>query len=205
VRRRTGPSWRMNPYWIAVAWMGMALVASLISIRIGISVAMVEILVGAPVGNIPGRADLVQQTQITTFLATFGSVVLAFLAGAEIGPDSLRRHWRASIGIGFVSFATPFAVALLFSRLVLGWSWSAAKISGVTLSTTSVALMYAVMVETGLNRVDLGKVILAAASSRTWVPCQRWVASLRTSTETRLRTAQAKRTSRPCISTDGPM
>jgi Kef-type K+ transport system membrane component KefB len=50
----------------------------------------------------------------------------------------------------------------LFSRYVLDWSWSAAEISGVAVSTTSVAVVYAVMVETGLNRVDLGKLILAA-------------------------------------------
>jgi Kef-type K+ transport system membrane component KefB len=152
----------MNPYWIAAAWMGMALVASLVSIRVGISVALVEIVVGALVGNIPGSEHLAQQTDFTTFLATLGSAVLTFLAGAEINPDSLRRHWRASIGIGFVSFATPFAGALLFSRYVLNWSWSAAEICGVALSTTSVAVVYAVMVETGLNRVDLGKLILAA-------------------------------------------
>jgi Kef-type K+ transport system membrane component KefB len=125
-------------------------------------VALVEIVVGALVGDIPGSAVLVQQTKFTTFLATWASAVLTFLAGAEIDPDSLRRHWRASIGIGLVSFAPPFAGALLFSRYVLDWSWSAAEIYGVALSTTSVAVVYAVMVETGLNRVDLGKLILAA-------------------------------------------
>lgn len=152
----------MNVYWIAAAWMGMALLASLISIRAGISVALIEIVVGAVVGNLPGHTDFVQQTEFTNFLATLGSVVLTFLAGAEIDPESLRRHWRASISIGVVSFAVPFVGALLFSRFVLGWSWSAAEISGVALSTTSVAVVYAVMVETGLNRVDLGKLILAA-------------------------------------------
>jgi Kef-type K+ transport system membrane component KefB len=142
--------------------MGMALISSLISVRVGISVALVEIVVGALVGNLPGSADVVQQADFTTFLATVGSVVLTFLAGAEIDPQSLRRHWRASVGIGAVSFATPFAGALVFSRLVLGWSWKASEISGVALSTTSVAVVYAVMVETGLNRADIGKLILAA-------------------------------------------
>ena len=152
----------MNVYWIAAAWMAMALVASLISIRIGLSVALVEIVVGALVGNVPGHADLVQQTEFTSFLATLGSGVLTFLAGAEIDPGSLRRHWRASLTIGVVSFAAPFTGALLFSRFVLGWAWPAAEISGIALSTTSVAVVYAVMVESGLNRVDLGKLILAA-------------------------------------------
>jgi Kef-type K+ transport system membrane component KefB len=66
----------MNAYWVAAAWMGMALLASLISIRVGISVALIEIVVGAVVGNIPGHSYVVQETQFTTFLATIGSAVL---------------------------------------------------------------------------------------------------------------------------------
>lgn len=152
----------MNTYWVAAAWVAMALLASLISIRIGVSVALVEILVGAVVGNIPGSAHLVQQTQFTTFLAALGSVALTFLAGAEIDPDSLRRNWKAASSLGAVSFAAPFIGALLFSRLLLGWTWPAAEIAGVALSTTSVAVVYAVMIESGLNRQEIGKLILAA-------------------------------------------
>jgi Kef-type K+ transport system membrane component KefB len=88
--------------------------------------------------------------------------VLTFLAGAEIDPASLRRNWKPSLGLGFVSFAAPFLGAMLFTRLVLGWSWPAAEIAGVALSTTSVAVVYAVMLESGLNRQEIGKLILAA-------------------------------------------
>ena len=41
-----------NIWFIAAAWMGLALIASLISIRIGISVALIEILVGVLAGNL---------------------------------------------------------------------------------------------------------------------------------------------------------
>jgi Kef-type K+ transport system membrane component KefB len=152
----------VNVYWVATVWVAMALIASLVSIRLGISVALVEIVVGAVFGNIPGHTDFVQQTEFTDFLATLGSVVLTFLAGAEIDPASLRRNWRPSLTIGAVSMLIPFAGALLFSRLVLGWTWHASEISGVALSTTSVAVVYAVMIESGLNRVELGKLLLAA-------------------------------------------
>jgi len=120
-----------------------------------------EIVVGAVVGNLPLN-HFVQQTAVTTFLASFGSVLLTFLAGAEIDPASLRRHWRASLAIGVVSFALPFLGALGFCAYVLHWERSAAEIGGIALSTTSVAVVYAVMIETGLNREDLGKLILAA-------------------------------------------
>jgi Kef-type K+ transport system membrane component KefB len=152
----------MNVYWVATVWVAMALLASLVSIRLGISVALVEIVVGAVFGNIPGHSDFVHQTEFTDFLATLGSVVLTFLAGAEIDPASLRRNWRASLSIGAVSMLVPFAGALLFSRLVLGWTWHASEISGVALSTTSVAVVYAVMIESGLNRAEVGTLVLAA-------------------------------------------
>jgi Kef-type K+ transport system membrane component KefB len=152
----------MNIYTVAAIWMALALGASLISIRAGIAVALAEILVGAVAGNIPGVSGLVQQTAFTAFLASLGSVSLTFLAGAEIDPVSLRRHWKASLSIGVASFTLPFLAAMTVCYFVLGWDLHAAEIGGVALSTTSVAVVYAVMVETGLNRADLGKLILAA-------------------------------------------
>ncbi len=152
----------MNSYYIFAIWIAMALLASVISVRFGVSVALVEILVGAVLGNIPGLKEHITQTDVTTFLAGAGSLMLTFLAGAEIDPVSLRRHWRASLAIGVVSFLLPFLGAFGFCRLVLGWPLHGAEIGGVALSTTSVAVVYAVMIETGLNREDLGKLILAA-------------------------------------------
>jgi len=152
----------MNPYTVVAVWMALALVATLISIRAGVAVALVEILVGAIAGNVPGLSSLVQQTDFTTFVAAFGSVVLTFLAGAEIDPLSLRRNWRASLAIGGVSFALPFLGAMVVCFYILHWDFRAAEIGGVALSTTSVAVVYAVMVETGLNRQEIGKLILAA-------------------------------------------
>jgi len=43
-----------NIWFIAAIWMGLAFLASLISIRTGISVALVEILVGVAAGNFLG-------------------------------------------------------------------------------------------------------------------------------------------------------
>ena len=152
----------MNIYYIAAIWLGMALLASVVSIRIAIPAALVEIVIGALAGNIPGIREHVSSTDVITFLASAGSLVLTFLAGAEIDPVSLRGHWKASLSIGLASFALPFLAAFGFCRLALGWDLHAAEIGGIALSTTSVAVVYAVMVETGLNRHDLGKLILAA-------------------------------------------
>ncbi|HEY6427330.1 MAG TPA: cation:proton antiporter [Acidimicrobiales bacterium] len=152
----------MNIYYEAAIWIGMALLAAVVSIRIAVPVALVEIVVGAVFGNIPGIKEHLAQATFVTFLAGVGSILLTFLAGAEIDPVSLRRHWKASISIGVVSFALPFFAAFAFCYWVLGWHLHAAEIGGIALSTTSVAVVYAVMVETGLNRHDIGKLILAA-------------------------------------------
>lgn len=147
-----------NTWFIASVWMALALAASLVSVRIGLSVALVEIFAGVLGGNVLG----LHTTPWIDFLAGFGSVLLTFLAGAEIDPESLRRHLKASVSIGFVSFLLPFVATGLFAYLVAGWSLKSAEIAGIALSTTSVAVVYAVMVETGLNQTDLGKRLLAA-------------------------------------------
>lgn len=148
----------MDLYLQVTTWIGLAFLASLISIRLGISVAMVEIFAGALGGNFLG----LETTPWINFLAGTGSIVLTFLAGAEVDPDVLKRRYKESISIGFVSFIFPFLAAMAYAYYVAGWSMAAAKIAGIALSTTSVAIVYAVMVETGLNKTELGKIILAA-------------------------------------------
>jgi len=99
---------------------------------------------------------------MTNFLAMLGAGVLTFLAGAEIDPHSLRANWRASVLIGVLSFAIPFGVVWFAAQFVFGWSLHQAQIAGIALSTTSVAVVYAVMIEGGLSDTAMGKMILAA-------------------------------------------
>jgi Kef-type K+ transport system membrane component KefB len=147
-----------NIWFVAAAWMALALIASVVSIRLGISVALVEMFVGVIGGNSLGFYT----TPWIDFLATFGSGLLTFLAGAEIDPESLRKHLKPSLVIGAVSFFLPFLGAMAFAHYIVGWELHAAQIAGIALSTTSVAVVYAVMVETGLSNTDFGKLILAA-------------------------------------------
>jgi Kef-type K+ transport system membrane component KefB len=171
-----------NIWFIASIWMGLALIGSLISIRTGISVALIEILVGVVAGNLAVGLEggtlhisiagagtsagqlrhVLQSTEWTNFLALLGSGVLTFLAGAEIDPISLKANWRASVLIGVLSFAIPFAVVWVFAQFVFGWPLHQAQIAGIALSTTSVAVVYAVMIEGGFSDTAMGKMILAA-------------------------------------------
>lgn len=145
-------------YFTATVWLALALGASLISIRIGISVALLEIGMGVIGGNVLH----LQVNEWISFLSSFGAILLTFLAGAEIDPRLLHARLKEAVGIGVISFLLPFLGAMAFCAFVAGWSMRAAEIGGIALSTASVAVVYAVMVETGLNRSEFGKIILSA-------------------------------------------
>jgi len=147
-----------NVWLTSALWLGLALLSSLISIRLAISVALIEIVIGCVGGNWLGLTP----NPWVNYLAGAGSVLLTFLAGAEIDPDVVRRHFLSSVVIGAAGFFVPFFGVLAYTRFVCGWTWPQAQIAGLALSTTSVAVVYAVMVETGYNRQDVGKIIMAA-------------------------------------------
>jgi Kef-type K+ transport system membrane component KefB len=115
-------------------------------------------VVGALAGNTVG----LPLTPWINYIAGFGAIVLTFLAGTDIDPHVVKRNFGSSVSIGLMGFFAPYLGCLLLARYGLGWPWPQAQIAGISLSTTSVAVVYAVMVETGYNRTELGKIILAA-------------------------------------------
>jgi Kef-type K+ transport system membrane component KefB len=143
---------------LAAVLAGVVLLASMLSVELGVTVALIELTLGVVTGNVfhltsSGWLD---------FIAAFASVVLTFLAGMEVDPVYLRRRVKASVGIGVVSFIGPFVVASLAAYLLLGWSPRASLITGTALSTTSLAVVYAVLVERGLTDTGIGKLLMSA-------------------------------------------
>jgi Kef-type K+ transport system membrane component KefB len=143
---------------IAAILAAAILAASTISVEIGISVALLELGLGVVVGN---AFDLAVPDWLA-FVGSFAGIVLTFLAGAEVDVAQFKREWRASLSIGAVSFAAPFFVCMAVAYWALGWSGDASQIAGIALSTTSLAVVYAVLVETGLNQTVIGKRIMSA-------------------------------------------
>src|SRR2546429_2005596 len=138
--------------------MALALVAALGSLFVTISAALFEIVVGALAGITVG----LPLTPWIDYIASFGAIVLTFLAGTDIDPHVVKRNFASSVTIGLMGFFAPYVGCLLLARYGLGWSWPEAQIAGIALSTTSAAVVYAVMVETGFNDTEIGKIILAA-------------------------------------------
>lgn len=149
----------MEPVQLAAVLAAVVVLASMISVEVGLSVALIELGLGVVVGNAFG---LDPNEEWLAFVATFASIVLTFLAGAEVDPDDFRERFGASMAIGLVSFIGPFVVVGLVAYGALGWTLEASLIAGTALSTTSLAVVYAVLVETGLNATRIGKLIMSA-------------------------------------------
>src|SRR5581483_2001150 len=148
----------MGDIAVAALLAGTILLASTVSVELGLSVALIELVAGFVVGN----ALHLDVPSWLSFVGSFAGVLLTFLAGAEVDVPQFRREWKASLSIGLVSFAAPFGVVGLLAYYGLGWNHRQAELAGVALSTTSLAVVYAVLVETGLNGTVIGKRIMAA-------------------------------------------
>jgi glutathione-regulated potassium-efflux system ancillary protein KefC len=157
----------MQQVWfIAALWLFLALVAVLAANWLRVSTALSEIVVGTlaqlAIGALAGAGALNAKTEWIAFLAGTGAIVLTFLAGAELDPAVFRAKWKESVAVGLTGFFFPFFGAALVAHYVVGWAWRPSWLAGVALSTTSVAVVYAVMLELGFNRTIYGKAILAA-------------------------------------------
>jgi Kef-type K+ transport system membrane component KefB len=126
----------MEPVQLAAILAAAVLLASMLSVELGIAVALFELGLGVVVGNV---FDL-QSQEWLDFIATFASIALTFLAGLEVDPGYFRMRLGASVGIGLVSFIGPFIVGSLVPYLALDWTLKASLIAGTALSTTSLAV-----------------------------------------------------------------
>ncbi len=157
----------MTETWaLAALWLGLALVASLVSIWLRVATALSEIVVGTIaqlfIGALIGTAVLGGDQGWIKFLSGTGAIVLTFLAGAELDPEVFRRKWKEATAVGLISFFAPFFGCAAAARWLLGWGVEASWLAGIAMSTTSVAVVYAVMLEFGFNVTDYGKTVLAA-------------------------------------------
>jgi Kef-type K+ transport system membrane component KefB len=157
----------MTSVWaLAALWLGLALIASLLSIWLRISTALSEIVVGTIaqllIGAAVGAAVLGTHESWIKFLSGIGAIVLTFLAGAELDPDVFRRKWKEATAVGLAGFLLPFFGCAAAAYYVLNWGIMPSWLGGVAMSTTSVAVVYAVMLEFGFNKTEYGKTVLAA-------------------------------------------
>jgi len=148
-------------FTIAALWLALAVIAAILANHLRISIALVEICVGVIAGALSkhffGPEALGSNDEWLRFLASTGAILLTFLAGAELEPSVLRMKWKEVSVIGLIGFFAPFLGCAAVARYILHWNPAASWLVGVALSTTSMAVVYAVMLETGFNKTEFGK------------------------------------------------
>lgn len=151
---------------IASIWLGLAVLSTIIAYHLRISIALVEICIGVAAAACAnyffGSEALGSNLEWLRFLAATGAVLLTFLAGAELDPKVISSKKKEVFIVGLIGFLAPFLGCAAITRFILHWSVQASWLAGVALSTTSMAVVYAVMLETGFNKTEFGKGILGA-------------------------------------------
>ena len=147
----------MQPDWVPLVFGVLVFISSLISLWAGLSVAIIEIALGAAAGHFGMKPE-----EWMVYLANFGGITLTFLAGTEIDTRLMKEKFKASFLIGAASFVVPFLGIFLYTHYVAGWGLQASLIGGTALSTTSLAVVYSVLVETNLSKTEIGKILMAA-------------------------------------------
>ena len=130
--------------------------AAIISLRIKVSSSIIEVLAGVVLANALG----VGLAQWLDFLGTFGGLILTFLAGAEVEFSLLKNNAKESVVIGFMAFLAPLVGVFLFLSLVAKWSFQANIAASLALTTTSIAVVYAVLTEYELIKMPFAKTII---------------------------------------------
>ncbi len=153
-------------YLVAAFWFFAAVFSTALASRLKISIALMEIIVGTIIGFAAFQIGYFDKLSLNAdwmkFCTGLGAMLLTFLAGAELNPDVMKAKIKEVSVIGLVGFSAPFIGCFLISFYLIGWSMKASLLCGIALSTTSMAVVYAVMLEYGFNKTDFGKGILGA-------------------------------------------
>jgi len=162
----------INIYIVAAFWFLSALISTVLANRLKISNALLEIIVGAIIGFIAFKTGftgkLALDAEWMNFIAGVAAIMLTFLAGSELNPDSLKSKFKEITIVGLVGFFAPFIGATLIAYFILHWGLQSSLLTGIALSTTSMAVVYAVMIEYGFNKTSFGKSTFKKHKKEKW-------------------------------------
>ena len=143
-----------------VIYVGILIVlAGIIALELRIPVAIMEIVFGVIAFNLLG---------ITTdpwidFLADLGVLGIMFFAGLEVDPRMLKRDLLKNSTIGAFIYLARLAIVFSVAFLLFGFDPYASLLIGISLSTTSLALVYPIVKERGTIKSEHGQAILSVA------------------------------------------
>jgi len=133
-----------------------AFLLPLIAGRLRLSAVTLEILFGILIG--PHVLNVVHQTELLEFLASFGFLLLMFLSGFEINFGNLEKQGPKQITLGTLTFIITLGLSYWIAR-ALGYG----AFVTFLLATTSVGLVVPTLRNTRRMSTRLGQYILIAA------------------------------------------
>jgi Kef-type K+ transport system membrane component KefB len=155
-----------NIYLLAAFWFLAAVLSTILANRLKISIALMEIMVGSAIGYAAFNLNFTDKLSLNAdwlkFCTGVGAIMLTFLAGAELNPDAMKSKIKEVSVIGLIGFFAPFIGCSLIAYYLIGWNLQASLLCGIALSTTSMAVVYSVMLEYGFNKTEFGKGVLGS-------------------------------------------
>ncbi|MEB3779020.1 MAG: cation:proton antiporter [Desulfurococcales archaeon] len=142
--------------WLT-AIAGVILASAFMAEALDVTPAILEIFLGYMIG-LAG----VRENTVLDMLALIGGVILMFMAGLEVDVQILKRVLIRSLVVGSISFTAP-AVTTYVILSWLGYSFEDSMLAAIGVSTTSIAVVYAILRRTRLQRHRRGQLILASA------------------------------------------
>ena len=137
--------------------MILVVFAGVSGFALGIATPLLEILAGIVGVNFFG----LETSGIIDLLGEMGILSLMYLAGLEINMEFIKKEYKSSIGVGAASFLAPFLAVFVICNFLLGFELMASLLIATALSTTSVAIVYPILLGQGMNKIN--KTLLAAA------------------------------------------
>lgn len=138
--------------------------SGVIALEMGITTAIAELIAGV----IAHQLITFESTEVIEILADIGILTLMYVAGLEIDLDMLRQSFKPSLVIGSFSFIFPFISIVLLSKYLLPFiidqpfTMEQTLLTGIALSTTSIAIVYPILRQSGAPDKER-KMILSAA------------------------------------------
>lgn len=136
----------------------LIVIASMISIKWGISISIVEIVLGIVAGNL----GLLEPESWIIYVAGLGGMVLTFLAGTEIDIDVMRKNLSECIGIGVGSFLISFVLVFIACNYLLNWPLKSALLVATALSETSIAIVYSIILDMEFSGRKIGTILMGS-------------------------------------------
>jgi len=99
-------------YFLAAFWFLAAVLSTIIANRIKISMALVEIVMGAGIGYVALKLNFTDRLSLNAnwlkFCTGIGAIMLTFPAGTELNPDTMKSKLKEVPIVGLVGFFAPF-------------------------------------------------------------------------------------------------